>query len=85
MDFVCFKSICTRKILYLICLLLFLLRKFLCLGDPLMCLADKASMPLQDECTPDVKVNGKYLYCDFLSVVLYYYYCWMFDIIKTQT
>ncbi|CAK6951548.1 WD repeat- and FYVE domain-containing protein 4 [Scomber scombrus] len=34
-------------------------RKFLCLGDPLMCLADKASMPLQVECTPGVKVNGE--------------------------
>ncbi|KAM7408785.1 hypothetical protein PAMA_002489 [Pampus argenteus] len=33
-------------------------RKFLCLGDPFMCLADKASMPSQVECDPVVKANG---------------------------
>ncbi|XP_044228580.1 WD repeat- and FYVE domain-containing protein 4 isoform X3 [Thunnus albacares] len=33
-------------------------RKFLCLGDPLMCLADKASMSSQVECAPVVKANG---------------------------
>ncbi|XP_078129346.1 WD repeat- and FYVE domain-containing protein 4 isoform X3 [Sander vitreus] len=32
------------------------LRKFLCLGDPLMCLADKTAMQSQLECHPQVKV-----------------------------
>lgn len=52
------------------CLLLFLLRKFLCLGDPLMCLADKASMSSQVECAPVVKANGKYLNCENYLVLL---------------
>ncbi|XP_041803075.1 WD repeat- and FYVE domain-containing protein 4 isoform X2 [Chelmon rostratus] len=32
-------------------------RKFLCLGDPLMCLADKTAVQLQPECQPLVKAS----------------------------
>lgn len=33
-----------------------LLRKFLCLGDPLMCLGDKTAKQIQSECNPET--NG---------------------------
>lgn len=40
-----------------------LFRKFLCLGDPLMCLVEKTAMQSQQE-TP--VSNGIYLFCDYL-------------------
>ncbi|KAM3862933.1 LOW QUALITY PROTEIN: WD repeat- and FYVE domain-containing protein 4 [Diretmus argenteus] len=38
-------------------------RKFLCLGDPLMCLADKMAIPSQPPHTSPVS-NGRYLFAD---------------------
>lgn len=66
-----FLSICANRMLYPICSLFFC-RKFLCLGHPLMCLADKPATQSQ----PDPVSNGIYLFCD--NDYLYIVSCMLF-------
>lgn len=75
-SFVCASMFCVWDVFFFY---FFLLRKFLCLGQPLMCLADKVAMRLQLDCHPPVKApvsNGTYLFCYnnliFLSCLLVY-------------
>lgn len=46
----------TKDVACDMCLLMFFLRKFLCLGNPLMCLAHKAA---KLKCDQQVNANGK--------------------------
>lgn len=50
-----------------------LYRKFLCLGDPLMCSADKVAIQLQKERHQSVKANGVCLFCHISSCVFWFY------------